>query len=110
MTSGQGEFIVELTTLQGRVSERYGTYDEARKRVEQFPADSLVGLPFIFQELSDGSERAVREDGKPLQFHRQLVEDSSAAPDEPLPLVEDDPLGPDAKIRFVEPEEPEPFF
>jgi hypothetical protein len=112
MHDEQGQFILELSTRQGRLSERFATYEEARKRLEQFPADSLVGLAFIFQELADGSERVVREDGKPLQFHRRLVEESAASSDEPLPLAEENPpdLGPEAKIRVVEPEEKTPFF
>lgn len=99
-------FIVELTTRQGRVSERYETYAEARQRVEQFPADSLVGLAFIFQELPDGSERLVREDGKPLQFHRRLVEEAKDCSDDPLPLVEGALrlLASGGKPRFVEPQ------
>jgi hypothetical protein len=98
-------FIVELTTGQGRVSERYETYFEACQRVEQFPANELVGLAFIFQELPDGSERLLRQDGKPLQFHRGLVEDARECVDSPLPLVEDPSsiLGPEGKLRFVEP-------
>jgi hypothetical protein len=106
MHSERAVFIVELTTRQGRVSERYETYAEARRRVEQFPADSLVGLAMIFQELPDGSERLAREDGKPLQFHRRLVEEAKDCSDEPLPLVEDVDgfLGPEGKIRFLEPQ------
>jgi hypothetical protein len=110
MPSKKGDvFIVELTTRQGRVCERYETYAEARRRVEQFPADSLVGLAFIFQELPDGSERLVREDGKPIQFHRCLVEDAKDCSDTPLPLVEDpsELLGPERTIRFMEPQPPE---
>lgn len=106
MNSNPGTFIVELTTRQGRVCERYDTYAEARQRVEQFPPESVVGLAFIFQELADGSHRLVREDGKPLQFHREAVEDSGDSGDEPLPLVEDAAavLGADAQLRVVEPE------
>jgi hypothetical protein len=97
-------FIVELTTRDGRVCERYETYDEARKRVEQFAADSLVGLAFIFEELADGSERLLREDGKPLQFHRRLVEEVRDCSDDSLPLAEeiDGSSGPEGKIRIVE--------
>jgi hypothetical protein len=103
--SQRAKFIVELTTGQGRVSERYETYVEACQRVEQLPAEELVGLAFIFQELPDGSERLLRQDGKPLQFHRGLVEDARECADSPLPLVEDPSsiLGPEAKLRFVEP-------
>jgi hypothetical protein len=97
-------FIVKLTTHQGPVTEQYEDYAEARRRVEQFPADSLVGLAYIFQQLPDGSERVVRDDGKPLQFHRCLVEGSADCSDEPIPLLEDASglLGPDGKLRFEE--------
>lgn len=96
-------FLVELTTRAGRVSERYETYAEARRRLEQFPAESILGLAFIFQQLPDGSERLVREDGKPLQFHRRLVEESQdAAAEEPLPLEE----ASGASLRVFEPEPP----
>jgi hypothetical protein len=84
-----------LLSCQGRVSERYESYAEARQCVKQLSADSLVGLAFIFQQLPDGSERLVREDGKPLQFHRRLVEEASG------------PQGAEGKIRFVEPQPPE---
>src|SRR3954467_1825856 len=77
-----------MTTTAGKVCESHATYEEARRRVEQFPAEALVGIPFIFEELPDGSQRLVREDGKPLQWHR-LPEDAPPGPDEPLPLCED---------------------
>jgi hypothetical protein len=100
---------VDLTTREGRVCERYETYTEARRRVDQFSAESLQGLAFIFEELVEGSERLVREDGKPLQFHRRLVEDSREASGHPLPVVDDlaSLLGPAATIRFVEPGPPD---
>ena len=81
-------FIVEIITRSGMVCESYATYEEARRRIEQFPADSLVGLPLLFEELPDGSQRLVREDGKPLQWHR-LPEDLPPGPDEPIPLSEE---------------------
>jgi hypothetical protein len=84
-------FIVELTTTTGKVCESYATYEEARHRVESLPAESLVGMPFIFQELADTSQRLVRDDGKPLQWHRlpQIqAQDLPPGPDEPLPLDE----------------------
>ncbi len=78
-------FIVEMTTRTGKVCESYATYEEAKRRVEQFPAESLVGLALIFQELPDGSQRLLRDDLKPLQWHR-LPEDPLPGPDEPIPL------------------------
>lgn len=99
-------FIVEFLTREGKVSERYETYEEARRRVDLFPLESIVGLPLIFQDLPDGSERVVREDGKPLQFHRVLAEQMPAADDEPLPLAEGDEVGlrgPDGELRLVDP-------
>lgn len=99
-----GTFIVDLTTSQGRVCERYATLAEAQRRVEQFAADSLVSAPHIFEELADGSQRLVREDGKPLQYHRLLVEESRECAGEPLPLTDDvsDVVGPDGKLRINE--------
>jgi hypothetical protein len=85
---GPGAFLIDLTTRRGRICERYETYGEARRRVDQFPASSLVGLAMIFQELPDGSARLVRDDGKPLQFHRLLVEEAKDCTGQPLPLIE----------------------
>jgi hypothetical protein len=78
-------YIVEIPTTTGMVCESHPSYEEAKRRVEQFPAEGLAGLPLIFLELPDGSQRLVREDGKPLQWHR-LPEDPLLGPDEPLPL------------------------
>ena len=83
-------YIIELTTKTGSVCERHASYEEAKRRVDKFPADSLVGIPLIFQELADGSQRLVREDGKPLQWHR-VEEDAPAGPDEPIPLSDAPP-------------------
>jgi hypothetical protein len=82
-------FIVEMTTTAGRVCESFPTYEEALRRVELFPPDSLIGMPLIFQELADGSQRLVREDGKPLQWHRLPEDRRSPGPDEPLPLADE---------------------
>ena len=41
-------FIVELTTTTGPVCERHATYEEAKQRVDQFPAECLIGMPLIF--------------------------------------------------------------
>jgi hypothetical protein len=102
-------FIVELATSEGRVTERFETYPEARRRVERFPAEDLVGAPLIFQELPDGSQRLVRDDGKPLQFHRYFEEEEPGAPDGPLPVWEgaSDRVGPDGKLRLVAPHPPD---
>jgi hypothetical protein len=82
-------FIIELTTTTGKVCESYPTYEEARRRVESLPAECLVGLPLLFEELVDTSQRLVREDGKPLQWHRvPEAQDLPPGPDEPLPLDE----------------------
>lgn len=83
-------YIVEVMTRTGPLSERFDSYAAAKHRVESLPAASLAGIPFIFQELPDGSQRLVREDGKPLQWHR-LPEDPPPIPDEPLPLMEEEP-------------------
>jgi len=102
-------FIVELRTRTGKVAEGYATYEEARRRVEQYPAEDLVGLPLIFQQLADGSERVVRDDGKPLQFHRVLAEDMPAGDDEPVPLSDDTLglVGADGQLKMVQPHPPE---
>src|SRR5262249_10919090 len=63
--------------------------EEARRRVDLFPAETIFGIPFIFQELPDGSQRLVRDDGKPLQWHRPS-DDSPPIADQPIP-VSDDP-------------------
>jgi hypothetical protein len=91
-----------MLTREGAVCESYATYEEARRRVDQFPAESLLSTPLIFQELTDGSQRVVREDGKPLQWHR-LPEDVSPSLNEPLPLCDDSfaPLG-DGKWVLLE--------
>lgn len=84
-------YLVEAMTTAGRVSEAFATYEEAAQRVAAIPAESLVGMPLIFQELADGSQRIVREDGKPLQAHRPTL---AVEAGDPLPLVEEDvPLG-----------------
>jgi hypothetical protein len=94
-------YIVEITTPAGQVCERYATYEGAKRRVDQFPAGSVVGVPLIFQELADSSQRVVRDDGKPLQWHR-LPDDRPAGPDEPIPLSDVPPELEGAK--------PEPIF
>jgi hypothetical protein len=81
-------FIVELITTTGKLCESFPTYEEAVRRVEQIPLEGLVSLPLIFEELPDGSQRLVREDGKPLQWHR-LEEDRPVGPDDPLPLADE---------------------
>jgi hypothetical protein len=85
-------FIVEIPTKAGPVCESFATFAEAKHRVDGFPADGLAGMPLIFQELPDGSQRLVREDGKPLQWHR-LPEGFPAGPPEPVPLADGPPLG-----------------
>src|SRR5215207_7199609 len=98
-------FIVEFRTRSGKVSERYETLEEAKRRVESFPAEALVGLPLVFEELPDASERAVREDGKPLQFHRVLAEDMPMEDEDPIPLAEGESglLHPDGQLGIVDP-------
>ncbi len=82
-------FIVEFNTTTGKVCEGYATYEEARQRVEQFPAAALLGIPLIFEELADGSQRFVRDDGKPLQVHRLSVQELPPGPDEPVALADE---------------------
>ena len=101
----EATYIVQLLTASGPLCERYATYEEAQHRIDLFPAEQLLTTPLIFRELADGSQRVVREDGKPLQMHRLPWDEPSAAASEPLPLAE--PLPPDQggpQIRFIEPE------
>src|SRR4051794_16705577 len=104
LAGGEGAmaFIVEVTTKTGKVCESYETYEEAKRRVDQLPADSLAGIPFIFRELADGSQRLGREDGKPLQGPR-LPEAPPPGPDEPIPLSED-PVDLRQGMRVIGPE------
>jgi hypothetical protein len=81
-------FIVEAVTKTGKVCERYATHEEARRRAQALSAECVIGLPLIYQELADGSQRLVREDGKPLQWHR-MTEDVAPAVDAPIPLSEE---------------------
>lgn len=85
------QFIVEVATTAGRLVERFDTYDEAVARVEALPADLLTGIPFIFRELPDGSQRLVRNDGKPLQWHRLEHERDIPLGDDALPVSEELP-------------------
>jgi hypothetical protein len=100
-------FIIEFITTTGKVCESYPTYEEAKRRVEQFPAESLVTMPLIFEELADSSQRIVRDDGKPLQWHR-LPDDRLIGPDEPLPLLDVPPelAPPDGQTSSVRPARP----
>ena len=101
-------FIVEAVTRTGNVCERHATYEEARRRVDGLLAEGAIGLPCIYQELADGSQRLVREDGKPLQWHR-MTEEIAPAADAPVPLSEEtlDLFGPGKEIRMIT-SEPEP--
>jgi hypothetical protein len=99
-------FIVELTTTTGKLCESFPSYEEAVRRIEQIPLEGLISLPLIFEELPDGSQRLVREDGKPLQWHR-LEEDRPAGPDDPLPLA-DESSGLLGEGRWVLREQPGP--
>jgi hypothetical protein len=85
-------FIVEIPTKTGPLCESFATFEEAKHRIDGMPADSLAGMPLIFQELADGSQRLVREDGKPLQWHR-LPGGFPAGPPEPVPLADGPSLG-----------------
>jgi hypothetical protein len=87
--NGDRLFIVELTTTTGHVCESFATYEEAKHRVDQFPAETLVGLPMIFEELPDNSQRLVRDDGKPLQWHRNVDDRPGAGQEDALPLADE---------------------
>ncbi len=96
------DYIIEVTTTQGKLCERFRSYARAKRRIDALPADTIIGVPLIFRILADGSQRLVREDGKPLQWHR-LAEDGSVITDEPLPLsdVTDDPDWNGPRIRPI---------
>jgi hypothetical protein len=79
--------LIEVATTEGMICEKFASYEEALRRINQIPADHLLGIPLVFKELADGSQRLVRLDGKPLQWHR-LPEDRAETPDEPIPLAE----------------------
>ena len=100
-------YILELTTTTGQVCESYSTYADARRRADLYPGESLIGLPLIFEELPDGSQRLVREDGKPLQWHRLPEDAPPISPDETLPLCDEssDLLG---EGRWVLMDRPQP--
>jgi hypothetical protein len=88
---GEAVFLVEAMTTSGRISEAYPEYEDARRRAEAIPAEELLTAVIIYQELPDGSQRVVRDDGKPLQAHRHAM---PGAEEEPLPLAEENvPLG-----------------
>lgn len=97
-------YIVVLATRTEQRCERYDTYEAALRRVEQTDEHDLVGMPFIFKELADGSQRLIRGDGKPLQWHR-LPQDGDAPPEKALPVTEELPA--DTTTHF---ERPMPVF
>lgn len=89
-------FLVEAMTTTGRISEGYPTYEAAFARIAAIPDIELVGMPLIFQDLPDGSQRIVRDDGKPLQAHRPTL---AVEADDALPLADENiPLG---EVRAV---------
>ena len=94
-----------MLSSDGPICERYASYEEARQRVQSFPREGLKGMPLIFRLLPDGSQRLVREDGKPLQWHR-FPEDRDARNADPLPLLEDPELesGPVGPVPITWPE------
>ena len=96
------EYIIEVITTQGKICEQFRSYARAKRRIDGLPANVIIGVPLIFQVLPDGSQRLVREDGKPLQWHR-LADDGSVITDEPIRLSEvvDDPDWTGPRIRPV---------
>lgn len=81
-------YIIEIVTPTEKICESFPTYEEARRRVEQFPADSLVSLPLIFKKLEDDSQRLVRDDEKPLHWHRLEQDELPPHSNEPIPLTD----------------------
>jgi hypothetical protein len=91
-------YIVEFITRSGKVCEKFRSYERALHRISQVKDEDLIGIPFIYKELPDGSQRLVREDGKPLQWHR--LPDEELIFDEPLPLADlPDAGGNEPRIR-----------
>jgi len=86
------QYIVEVATTEGPISERYDTYEEAVARVEALPAAIVRGVPFIFHELPDGSQRLVRNDLKPLQWHRLEHEQDVPLGDDAIPLGDENDI------------------
>ena len=85
------QYIVEVATAEGPISERYDTYEEAVARIEGLPGEIVRGVPFIFHELPDGSQRLVRNDLKPLQWHRLEHEQDVPLADDAIPLADEEP-------------------
>ena len=85
------QYIVEVATAEGPISERYDTYEEAVARIEGLPGEIVRGVPFIFHELPDGSQRLVRNDLKPLQWHRLEHEQDVPLGDDAIPLADEEP-------------------
>jgi hypothetical protein len=81
-------YILEITTRSGKICERFRSFERARRRLARLNDQELIGIPLIFKELPDGSQRLVREDGKPLQWHRAPERGDEPVDDRPLPLVD----------------------
>lgn len=81
-------YILEAVTRAGKICETHATYAEAVQRMEQLAAEGLVQMPLLFKELADGSQRLVRLDGKPLQWHR-LPDDRPVIAEDPIPLTDE---------------------
>lgn len=82
-----GPYILEAVTRSGKVCETHPSYDAAVQRIEQLAAEGLAEMPLLFKELADGSQRLVRLDGKPLQWHR-LPDDRPTTVDDAIPLTD----------------------
>jgi hypothetical protein len=86
-------YIIVVPTTQGPITERHTSYEEARRRIDNLPAELLAGIPLLFKELPDGSQRLVREDGKPLQVHRLPYDEAPIDEEDRVPVVEENLLG-----------------
>lgn len=96
-------YIVEMTTRTGKISDRFATVHEARRFIDSIPLEALTGMPFLWCELPDGSQRIIRDDGKPLQAHR-LEDDKLLHSDEIIPLADELPeaLASPNRFRVIE--------
>jgi hypothetical protein len=80
-------YILEAVTQSGKICETHPTYESAVQRIEQLAGEGFVEMPLLFKELADGSQRLVRMDGKPLQWHR--LPDDQPIMEDAIPLSEE---------------------
>jgi hypothetical protein len=97
-----GRYIVEIPTRSGKICEVFPSYARAIRRINKVPDAELTGMPLIFKELTDGSQRIIREDEKPLQWHRLPEQEDNPEADSPLPLAECEGPSPLSGMKIIE--------